>query len=243
MLALGPILESVLHMSELCLHQMKLASAQNKLASDKVGKATRLLASRMEEQTKPTRVLKGAIKSIEASTRALARFHTLNLWQVVMLVTCVESYLQDVLASAANADPEFMEKSGQSAVYAEVIVAKSVEALANEMRVSWAKGWVNARRPTSWIEGLSNMGAKGYPPDLAPRLERIWDIRNAVVHKAGVADTHFVKRQPGVVKAVGDRVRVSHNDINKFAADVSEFLGPTDRWFLDRCPSLLAATE
>ena len=71
------------------------------------------------------------------------RIQTLTRWQVVMIVTCVEAYLQDVLSTAASVDPELMSKSEQCARYADVIAATSVDALANKLRVRWARGWLS----------------------------------------------------------------------------------------------------
>ena len=64
-------------------------------------------------------------------------------------------------------------------------------------------------------------------------------IRHAIVHRAGVADADFVKRHPGVVKAVGDRVGVSYPDIVLFLQAIRDFVNPTDLYFLKRCPALL----
>jgi len=86
------------------------------------------------------------------------------------------------------------------------------------------------------------MGARGYPEDLGPRLERFWGIRHVVVHAAGVATAEFVKRHPGVVKAAGDRVRVNHHGFRNFVEAVRNFLAPTDAFFLARYPSMLVST-
>ena len=158
-----------------------------------------------------------------------------------MLVTCVEAYLQDVLTAAAGVDPELTSKSEQRALYADVIAATSLDALANDLRARWARGWVDDGGPSRWIERLGKMGARGYPDDLGPRLERFWGIRHVVVHAAGIATSDFVKRHPGVVKAIGNRVRVNSHDLEKFVHGVEDFVEPTDRYFLARYPSLLVA--
>lgn len=188
------------------------------------------------------------MRSINRLTRSLKTlevriegFHTITLWQVVMLVTCAEAYLQDVLTAAASVDPELMSKSEQRAPYADVIAATSLEALANDLRARWAHGWLSDGGPSRWVERLGKMGARGYPNDLGPRLERFWGIRHVVVHAAGVATADFVKRHPGVVKATGNRVRVNHHDLEKFVHAVGDFVEPTDRFFLARYPSMLVA--
>jgi hypothetical protein len=113
-----------------------------------------------------------------------------------MLVTCVEAYLHDVLSTTASVDPKLMSKSEQPVYYTDVIGAGSLDELANELRARWARGWLDDGAPTRWLSRLHAMGARGYPDDLAPRLERIWGIRHVVVHAAGVADADFVKRHP-----------------------------------------------
>jgi hypothetical protein len=172
----------------------------------------------------------------------LERSATAHLWQVVMLVTCVEAYLQDLLALAASVDPTLMAESQQVAPYGDVISASSLDTLANELRARWARGWLSKGGPTRWISRLEKMGARGYPPGLAPRLERIWGIRHIVVHAAGVATTDFVKRHPGVVAAAGDRVEVGTKTFGAYIQSAMDFLEPTERYLVRRCPSLLAAT-
>jgi hypothetical protein len=173
----------------------------------------------------------------------LERYGTTTLWQVVMLVTCIEAYLQDLLAAAASVDPKFMSKSQQVAPYADVVSATSLDELANELRRRWARGWLSDGGPTHWISSLHKMGAKDYPVGLAPRLELIWGIRHVTVHTAGVATADFLKRHPGAAGAVGDRVRVSSRQVEAFLEAARDFLEPTERFFLARCPSLFASTS
>ena len=167
------------------------------------------------------------------------RTGTATLWQVVMLVTCVEAYLQDLLAIAARVDPQLMNETQQVAPYAEVISATSLDELASELRARWARRWLSDGGPTRWISRLKRMGAKGYPNGLAPRLELIWGIRHVVVHAAGVATRDFVKRHPGVA-ASGDHVRVGLGEFGEFIDSVHGFLEPTEQFFVRRYPSLLA---
>src|SRR5262245_33555232 len=63
------------------------------------------------------------------------RMQTITRWQVVMMVTCIEAYLQDVLSTAAMLDPELMKNSEQRAQYADVIAATTLDALADKLRV------------------------------------------------------------------------------------------------------------
>jgi hypothetical protein len=195
--------------------------------------------------TKPTQAK--LLRSLKGFDRTLKtrvdRIQTITRWQVVMMVTCVEAYLQDVLSTAASVDPELMSKSEQRARYADVIAATSLDALANKLRVRWARGRLSDGGPTRWISRFGKMGATGYSADLAPRLELYWGIRHVVVHAAGIATPDFVKRHPGVVAAAGDRVRVNHRDLKKFFDAVREFIEPTEKFFLARYPAMVAATS
>lgn len=177
-----------------------------------------------------------------ASQTGRERLETANLWQVVILVTCVEAYLQDLLAIAASVDPKLMDKSQQVAPYADVISATSLDELASELRARWARGWLSDGGPTRWISRLEKMGARGYSDGLAPHLELIWGICHVVIHAAGVVTRDFVKRHPGV-GAAGDRMRVGNHDFRAFIESAKGFLEPTERFFVRRYPSLLAETS
>lgn len=243
LLALEENLESIGHMQKLTRHQLALLKAQ-------VAKANRVATFALEQRalatkpgnTKLTRSLHRLARSLKTLNFRMEGLQTITLWQVVMLVTCFEAYLQDVLTAAAGVDPGLMSESEQRAQYSDVIAATSVDALANELRARWARGWVRDGGPSRWIERLGKMGARGYPNDLGPRLERLWGIRHVVVHAAGVATADFVKRHPGVVKAAGNRVRVTHHDLKRFLEAVCDFINPTDAFFLARYPSLLAVS-
>jgi hypothetical protein len=148
-----------------------------------------------------------------------------------------------LLAAAASVDPELMSRSQQVAPYADVVSATSLDELADELRRRWARNWLSDGGPTRWVSRLDRMGAKDYPVGLAPRLELIWGIRHVAVHTAGVATADFLKRHPGAVRAVGDRVQVRSPQFSAFLDAAQDFLEPTERFFLARYPSLLASTS
>jgi hypothetical protein len=208
-----------------------------------VVRATRLLTPTPDLTVPLTR--KKLIRSVKRTLKTILtgfeRLQIVSLWQIVMLVTCVEAYLQDVLAAAAAVDPELMHNSEQHATYPDVTEATSLEALAGVMRTRWARNWLSRGGPTRWIARLTKMGAKRYPSNLGPRLELYWGIRHLAVHSAGVATSDFIKRHPGVVKAVGDRVKVNPKYCKAFYEAVQEFITPTEEYFLRRYPTLKVA--
>jgi hypothetical protein len=71
----------------------------------------------------------------------------LDEWHVVMVVTFVESYSEDVLADAAGEDPSLMAKSEQTVSYADAVAAESLVALRTEIRHRWSRNFVNDGGP------------------------------------------------------------------------------------------------
>jgi hypothetical protein len=233
--ALRDNLESVRHFTALGYREALAVRSAAKRQHTKMARQPDLTQKRVRRATLAS--LRRFNKTLDLH---IARMATTRQWKVVVLVTCVEAYLQDVLSAAARVEPTLMATSGQQAPYADVIAATSLEDLANELRARWARGWLAKGGPARWLGDLTNMGAAPYPDAVVRHLERMWGIRHVIVHRAGVADADFVKRHPGVVKAVGDRVRVSYPDIVLFLQAISDFVNPTDLYFLKRCPALLA---
>jgi hypothetical protein len=227
------------------MHMVYLGRRELELAKAKATRATGFLKNLGDLTTKENQAK--LIRSVQRFANAIKppidRYGTINNWKVVMLVTCVEAYLQDVLGAAAGVGPELMSESQQLAPYADVIAAASLDELANDLRARWARGWLSDGGPTRWMSRFMKMGARGYPADLAPRLELMWGIRHVVVHAAGVATADFVKRHPGVVTAVGKRLQVGIRDIEVFVIAVKGFMEPTEKFFIARYPSLIAAAE
>jgi len=207
-------LESVIHFLSLGMNEISLMRTK----IDKLVNRPRNFTNKATV----TRFGRSINQFLEEMTPLFERFQTVSLWQVVILVTCVEAYLQDILIIAASIDPELMSKSEQKALYAEIIASASLEELANNLRRRWARNWLNDGGPTSWISRFERMGVSEYPKGLAQRLELIWGIRHIIVHTAGVADNDFVKRHPGIVKAVGDYVKISIPTFSGFVKTIND---------------------
>lgn len=118
MLALEQNLDSIMHMVKLSTHEVVMLAAQTTRLTTFVGKEcdlakTHLAAKPGQAQVK--RVLAKLLRSLNRFDKTLKtrieRFQTITLWQVVMLVTCVEAYLQDAqLTTAASVDPQTHEQ-------------------------------------------------------------------------------------------------------------------------------------
>ena len=152
-LAFEQNIASISHMVYLGGREIRRVKAEAIRVSASLSKPLDL--TKKATRTKLQRSLSRYVKTLQSR---IERIGTANLWQVVMLVTCAEAYLQDLLSAAASVGPELMSESQQVAPYAEVIAANSLDELANELRARWARRWLSDGGPTRWISRLKKMG-------------------------------------------------------------------------------------
>jgi hypothetical protein len=155
-------------------------------------------------------------------------------WLAVMYVTFCETYLQDVLSYASAGDATIMRNTEQVATYEEVVLAPSIEALAEELRLRWARNFLDRGGPRAWIERLQRMGATGYPEEIGERLEELWGVRHVVVHRAGVATSDFCRRHPGFDAVPGQVLDISSELSARYLDAVRTFCQRTDEMFSAR---------
>jgi|CXWL01.1.fsa_nt_gi hypothetical protein len=138
-------LHSITHMVALGRREIAFMQTEStRLKTSLTRERTKLERLMTSEGESPELVKLPVKRTLDQLTRYLDRFtetekgfkrlETATLWQVVMLVTCVEAYLQDVLAIAASVDKTLMNDSQQVARYADVISATSLDELAGELR-------------------------------------------------------------------------------------------------------------
>jgi hypothetical protein len=153
-------------------------------------------------------------------------------WFVVMLVTCADAFLGDVLIEGARSSPMMMagdrNEPGQSLSYTEIANAASQAAMLETMRSRWAS---NATRggPRSWSKGIGNTRLR--PPlddGLVKVLEEAWGVRHVVVHRAGTTSTEFGDRHPDVGAAVGTQITVTDEAIARYALAIDELVSRFD---------------
>jgi len=200
------------------------------------------------EKTKGLEKLQATLKRsemrlLERQSEGTARLHTATAWQTVMLVTCTETYLEDLLSSAAAVDPKIMRRSRQRVSFADIFSTSSMEKLTQDLGALWSREFVNEGGPRGWITRLKKMGVKGYQQNLVPRLKRVWDTRNVIVHGAGKATPEFSIRYPDAVLADTGRIAVDLKQLGDFARAVEEFVTVTDAAFIRRFPQLAVAAR
>jgi hypothetical protein len=153
----------------------------------------------------------------------------------VLFVTIVEAYLKDVLIYAAGIDTSLMDRTGQTLTYPEALNAKSLEEVLIKFRSKRARSFVDSGGPTTWIESLERMGARGYRPETVSQMETLWDVRHLIVHSAAVVNADFVRRQPELKAEVGKRFIVNNAQIKQWSAAMLDFVEITDQYFVHCC--------
>jgi hypothetical protein len=172
---------------------------------------------------------------------AADRLNATRLWLSVMLVTCVETYLQDVLGAAARHDPALIRTSELTFTGPAIMDAASLDQLKDAVCDRWARSWLRGG-PSDWMARLHKMGARGFGKDLGARLERLWGIRHVVVHSAGVATPEFVRRHPDLRVTTGSHVPMSLPDFQVYLIAAMGLVEPAESMFLARYPALASGS-
>jgi hypothetical protein len=153
----------------------------------------------------------------------------------VLFVAIVEAYLKDVLIFAAGIDSSLMDGKEPTVTYPEALNAKSLEEVLIKFRSKWARKFVDSGGPTTWIESLEAMGARGYRPETVNEMETFRDVRHLIVHSAAIADAEFVRRHPELKAEVGKRFIVNGEKIKQWGDAMYDFVDITDQYFVRRC--------
>jgi hypothetical protein len=175
---------------------------------------------------------------IQRLEERIAKFHVhlaLYLeWQCVMGVTFTETYLQDALVHFAGLDSDLMEESGQQASYADILSAATLEELAVEMRVRWARNFVDGGGPTKWLQRLQKMGASNLRDFKIEPMEELWGIRHLIIHRAGKVSRDFQRRHPRFSLSVGEHIKLSHEMLAVYFEAIAKFVVETESFLLKR---------
>ncbi len=158
----------------------------------------------------------------------------LHEWYCVMEVTFAEAFLHDVMVECAAVDAPLMAESKQAASYEDLQSAVSLESVLVQLRGKWAQNFIDRGGPATWIDRLSRMGARGFPPRLAERLEELWGVRHLVVHHAGSITQDFSKRHPTFVAISAGRLVLDKDKVLSYVKDVSTFVEVTNDFTVKR---------
>ena len=141
--------------------------------------AIRLLTEAQAEMARFQTDLQKEVASIDEARQTLSRCIA------VMLVTFVETYLQDVMSEVARNEPAIMNNTQQASEYEDVINSANIAELAEELRSRCARRFTDDGGPAKWASRLAKRGAGEYDRDAVATMERLWGVRHVVIHNAG----------------------------------------------------------
>ena len=206
--------------------------------------ATQIEAERGRNQTQVTAYLtelfQGAdpLATLENLTRSFSEDSLLfrRLWMELALQRAVNNfhcYLADLLLSVLLARPRILSPS--QVLMADVLEAGSVEEFAAD---------VAARKISSLSYG-GFAAMKDYivktlkiPLDLEDSLQRqaveAINVRNAIVHNRGRADSHFIRQASRTDLATGDLVPINKNLLSGWLRGLETAAESIDRAFVEK---------
>ena len=124
----------------------------------------------------PHATAQSLLTAINEATPMVAQFQTsINNrlfsapWLIVILVTFAEAYLQDAFSL-------IIKGSFKNGTLPDVV--------AEEVSAKWVKETIRSGGPSQWITKLTKFGATGFEADQGTRMQKIWDLRNKIVHTA-----------------------------------------------------------
>jgi hypothetical protein len=186
--------------------------------------------ARLPQETQSKAEINSILASLpERANKWLEIFQTtfpfLNVWELVMLVSFTEAYLEDVLILLVQKNPRWMQESDQKASYSEVSQAASIPELLGRMQRRWAKNVMNGT-PQNWIERLEGFGARGYAAGLSMDMAEVWNRRHITVHSPRTS------------------AHITSAEFGKALNIVKAFIEPTDKFVIRllAVPSLLPET-
>jgi hypothetical protein len=179
-------------------------------------------------------------KVVIDSNQFLSAIHFMCYWQLVMIVTFAEAYLQDVLVMAAEISPDIMRDSKVSSTYDEIMATDSINHLVFDLRRKWASRNFIDSGPKKWIERLHQMGAKDLDSSLGEKMEFAWGVRHLIIHNANKITQEFVRIHKLPSSKIGTNIDVSYKYLSEILGTIIEFVIQTDRYIIKRFPALVS---
>jgi hypothetical protein len=113
-------------------------------------------------------------------------------WVVVMLISFLEGFMEDILVEIALKNPKIVK--GDEVPVRAIVTANSLEELKRDVRRNWAHDALRPNGPEKWRRTLSDLGAPTIDQKAIAETQYLWDTRNLIVHSRCIADkTYAIK--------------------------------------------------
>jgi hypothetical protein len=170
----------------------------------------------------------------------LSFYRPASRWIIVMLISFLEAFLEDVLAEIASRNPKVIKSEGMPVQT--IIAAKSLEELKSEIRSNWAHDALRPNGPNRWYRTLRDMGAKKIDQQVITEVQHLWDTRNLIVHARGIADKSYSKKYASRGAKFGVEYNVNMASLKGWLPHVGALVEWADE-FLMKYPNVAAREE
>jgi hypothetical protein len=151
-------------------------------------------------------------------------------WMSVMLVSFLQSYLEEGLIDIAARNPSIVK--GIDIQSSSVFEIETIEELRNEVRLSWAQSALRPGGPMTWRKKLRELGAPKIDDSVVRQLQHLWDTRNIIVHSQSVASAAYAKKYAHMGSKAGQKVKVTLGTFQNWLGPTKAFSDWADDFFL-----------
>jgi hypothetical protein len=179
---------------------------------------------------KPEGLLRAISKVTESVEKYVQARELAYEWMSVMLVTFLETYLEESLVSLALKNPNLLRDATPMACH-RVVEANSIEELHSEVRQQWSRTVLRPGGPEKWMRRLRGLGADKDCDKSTQSLQHLWDTRNLIVHAQSVVSPEYDRKYQTATFKVGERLKIGSHQFKVWTRAVGEFTESIDRFF------------
>jgi hypothetical protein len=217
------------------LGQMKKGSAAAEKAAKRATKTVEKTKRLVGTEKLSTQDIEPILRSLDTVRKAVQKWTAFNVpasrWIVVMMVSYLEGYLEDVLIGIALKRSEIIKNVDIQT--ARVFEVDSIEELRAEVRRNWAHDELRPNGPIAWRKALKARGAASpITQATIDKMQHLWDTRNLIVHARSVADVPYAKKYAKQGARTGVAVKVSMKSLEVWLEAIAEFVDWADTLYL-----------
>lgn len=155
-------------------------------------------------------------------------------WQIPMLVTMIESYIEDIVTACALERPTLILEADKTPTIEVERVVKSpdLSKLVGELVATWARAFVS-KGPRGWLKRFGVWGFR-WSEGTDQGLDYLWARRNVVVHNAGNVTPELAESFPDERLVPGLPIRCTSETVIQDTQLAWEFVSLVDRLLIER---------
>jgi hypothetical protein len=128
-------------------------------------------------------------------------------WMSVMLVSFLETFLEDGLVEIAERNPRVVK--AVEVPTSRIFEVETMDDLRKEVRLQWAHDALRPGGPETWYRTLKGLGAPVLDKATIDSIQYLWDTRNVIVHSRGIAGAAYAKKYAKYGITAGSQVKVN----------------------------------